>query len=147
MQRKREEYYEIVRNYFGDFTVNSVQNLLQQDRKSMDGSDKSPLKSDDEDATGLAPSKLSSASISLSEFEKKNFKQIKIDVLRTQPSMEAFRAPQVQSMMIRILFIWAVRHPASGYVQGINFLCAPLLLAYASEHVFNADKAEFNLRR
>lgn len=61
--------------------------------------------------------------------------------------MEAFRAPQVQSMMIRILFIWAVRHPASGYVQGINFLCAPLLLAYASEHVFDADKAEYNLRR
>ena len=75
LERKREEYYAIVRNYFGDFTVSSVQNLLQQDRKSMDGSDKSPVKSDEEDAAGLSlAAKMSSASISLSEFEKKNFK-------------------------------------------------------------------------
>lgn len=49
-------------------------------------------------------------------------------------------------MMIRVLFIWAVRHQHIGYVQGINFLAAPLLLAYASEHVYEADKAEFMLR-
>ena len=41
----------------------------------MDGSDKSPVKSDDEDAAGFSlAAKMSSASISLSEFEKKNFK-------------------------------------------------------------------------
>ena len=33
-------------------------------------------------------------------------------------------------MMIRILFIWSMRHPASGYVQGINDLAAPLILVY-----------------
>jgi len=46
----------------------------------------------------------------------------------------------MQCMMIRILFIWAVRHPASAYVQGINDICAPLLLVFLSEHVFAADK-------
>mmetsp|Transcript_36 Transcript_36/g.66 ORF Transcript_36/g.66 Transcript_36/m.66 type:complete len:93 (+) Transcript_36:501-779(+) len=51
----------------------------------------------------------------------------------------------MQSMMIRILFIWAVRHPASAYVQGINDLCAPLLLVFLSEFVLKADKNELAL--
>jgi hypothetical protein len=48
-------------------------------------------------------------------------------------------------MLNRILFIWAVRHPASGYVQGINDLCAPLLLVFLSEYVMKADIAEDKL--
>lgn len=35
--------------------------------------------------------------------------------------------------MIRILFSWSMRHPASGYVQGINDLAAPLLLVFLTE--------------
>jgi len=41
--------------------------------------------------------------------------------------------------MTRILFIWAIRHPASAYVQGINDLCAPLLLVFLSEYVLKSD--------
>lgn len=37
--------------------------------------------------------------------------------------------------MIRLIFVWAVRHPGSGYVQGINDLCAPLVLVFLTEHV------------
>lgn len=48
-------------------------------------------------------------------------------------------------MMTRLLFTWAVRHPASGYVQGISDLCAPLLLVFMSEFVFKADKQEYDL--
>lgn len=48
-------------------------------------------------------------------------------------------------MMIRILFTWAVRHPASAYVQGINDLCAPLLLVFLSEYILKADEAEKTL--
>lgn len=47
--------------------------------------------------------------------------------------------------MLRILFIWAIRHPASAYVQGINDLCAPLLLVFLSEYVIKADQDEENL--
>ena len=36
-------------------------------------------------------------------------------------------------MLIRILFTWTMRHPASGYVQGINDLAAPLILVYLAE--------------
>lgn len=38
-------------------------------------------------------------------------------------------------MMIRILFTWSMRHPASGYVQGINDLAAPLILVFLAEHI------------
>jgi hypothetical protein len=38
-------------------------------------------------------------------------------------------------MMIRILFTWSMRHPASGYVQGINDLAAPLILVFLTEYV------------
>lgn len=52
----------------------------------------------------------------MSAYEKKSIKQIKIDVYRTQPEVKIFSAQQVQIMMIRILFSWTMRHPASGYV-------------------------------
>lgn len=38
-------------------------------------------------------------------------------------------------MMIRMLFTWSMRHPASGYVQGINDLAAPFILVFLSEYV------------
>lgn len=34
----------------------------------------------------------------------------------------------------RILFIWAIRHPASGYVQGINDLVTPFFVVFICEH-------------
>ncbi len=34
--------------------------------------------------------------------------------------------------LIRVLYIWAIRHPASGYVQGINDLAVPFLLVFLS---------------
>jgi hypothetical protein len=121
--RKREEYFQIVKNYFGDFSNEAVQDLLNQDNKN----------------------RISSAKIQLSDFEKRNLKQVKIDVLRTQPEITVFKSDQMQCMMTRLLFTWAVRHPASGYVQGISDLCAPLLLVFMSEFVFKADKREYDL--
>uniref|UniRef100_A0A8C9M5E3 TBC1 domain family member 22A n=1 Tax=Panthera tigris altaica TaxID=74533 RepID=A0A8C9M5E3_PANTA len=35
----------------------------------------------------------------------------------------------------RILFIWAIRHPASGYVQGINDLVTPFFVVFMCEHI------------
>jgi hypothetical protein len=34
----------------------------------------------------------------------------------------------------RILYIWAIRHPASGYVQGINDLLTPFFQVFLQEH-------------
>jgi len=55
LKRKREEYAQIVQNYFGNFSLDAVTEIANK-------------------PNGV---------VQLSEFEKKNLKQIKIDVLRT----------------------------------------------------------------
>ena len=41
----------------------------------------------------------------------------------------------LQELFERILFIWALRNPASGYVQGINDLVTPYFLVFLHDHV------------
>lgn len=41
----------------------------------------------------------------------------------------------VQEMFERILFIWAIRHPASGYVQGMNDLVTPFYVVFLQEYL------------
>ena len=52
----------------------------------------------------------------MSAYETKNFKQIKIDVYRTQPEVKLFASQLMQTMLIRLLFVWSMRNPASAYV-------------------------------
>lgn len=49
----------------------------------------------------------------------KTYKQIRVDILRTNPTgfNPVFTSPVIQSLMCRVLLIWAIRNPASGYVQ------------------------------
>lgn len=42
----------------------------------------------------------------------------------------------------RILFTWAIRHPASGYVQGINDLVTPFFVVFLSEFVSKSVSQE-----
>jgi len=51
--------------------------------------------------------------------------QISIDIPRTNPHIELYSYEATQRSLERILYLWAVRHPASGYVQGINDLVTP----------------------
>ena len=37
----------------------------------------------------------------------------------------------------RILYIWAIRHPASGYVQGINDLVTPFFVIFLTEYIID----------
>ncbi len=46
-----------------------------------------------------------------------------------------YHKPHEQEMVERILYIWAIRHPASGYVQGINDLVTPFLIVFLQDHV------------
>ena len=62
------------------------------------------------------------------------------DVTRTQPEVKIFSHAIIQTMMIRILFTWSMRHPASGYVQGINDLAAPLIVVFLTEFVENLNE-------
>lgn len=63
------------------------------------------------------------------------YRQIHIDIPRMQPLISIFQQPIVQGIFERILYIWSIRHPASGYVQGMNDLVTPFFVTYLSEYV------------
>uniref|UniRef100_A0A8C6WMB5 TBC1 domain family, member 22B n=1 Tax=Neogobius melanostomus TaxID=47308 RepID=A0A8C6WMB5_9GOBI len=69
------------------------------------------------------------------EPHRDTYRQIHIDIPRTNPLIPLFQQPAVQEVFERILFIWAIRHPASGYVQGINDLVTPFFVVFLSEFV------------
>ncbi|XP_041083877.1 TBC1 domain family member 22B-like isoform X2 [Polyodon spathula] len=69
------------------------------------------------------------------EHHQDTYRQIHIDIPRTNPLIPLFQQAPVQEVFERILFIWAIRHPASGYVQGINDLVTPFFVVFLSEFV------------
>ncbi len=65
--------------------------------------------------------------------------QISIDVPRTNPHIELYGYEATQRSLERILYVWAVRHPASGYVQGINDLVTPFWQVFLGTYVADPD--------
>lgn len=59
-------------------------------------------------------------------------RQIRVDLPRTSPGLPIFGHPRMQRLMERVLYIWSVRHPASGYVQGINDMVTPFIAVLLS---------------
>ncbi|KAJ2719849.1 GTPase-activating protein [Coemansia sp. Benny D115] len=59
--------------------------------------------------------------------------QISIDVPRTAPGTPLLQYPRLQHSLGRVLYCWAARHPASGYVQGINDLATPFFHVFLNE--------------
>lgn len=60
--------------------------------------------------------------------ERTTLNQIKVDIPRT--SISILRDQRVTKLFQSILFIWAVRHPASGYVQGMNDILLPFFICF-----------------
>lgn len=65
--------------------------------------------------------------------------QISIDVPRTNPHLELYSYEATQRSLERILYVWAIRHPASGYVQGINDLVTPFWQVFLSMYISSSD--------
>lgn len=61
--------------------------------------------------------------------------QISIDVPRTNPHLTLYGFEATQRSLGRILYVWAIRHPASGYVQGINDLVTPFFQVFLSSYI------------
>lgn len=61
--------------------------------------------------------------------------QIVIDVPRTNPHIKLYSFDSTKRSLERILYLWAVRHPASGYVQGINDLLTPFFQTFLTQYV------------
>ncbi|KAK9328671.1 rab-GTPase-TBC domain-containing protein [Lipomyces starkeyi] len=69
--------------------------------------------------------------------------QINIDVPRTNPHLKLYSFEATQRSLERILYVWAIRHPASGYVQGINDLVTPFFQVFLSAYI-DADVESFD---
>ncbi|KAJ8660970.1 hypothetical protein O0I10_003192 [Lichtheimia ornata] len=61
--------------------------------------------------------------------------QIHIDIPRTNPGVPLYQYEATQLCLERILYQWAIRHPASGYVQGINDLVTPIFEVFLSAYI------------
>ena len=57
-----------------------------------------------------------------------------------------FHTSAVQESIERILYIWALRHPASGYVQGINDLVTPFYFVFLG-HRAHEERVSARRRR
>lgn len=84
------------------------------------------------------------------EPDKKTLKQIQLDVPRTNPNVPLFQQTLIQEILERILYIWGIKHPSSGYVQGINDLATPFISVFLSEYVDDpftcqVDKIDVNI--
>ncbi|KAH7118737.1 rab-GTPase-TBC domain-containing protein [Dendryphion nanum] len=65
--------------------------------------------------------------------------QISIDVPRTNPHLELYSYEATQRSLERILYVWAIRHPASGYVQGINDLVTPFWQVFLGAYISDPE--------
>jgi hypothetical protein len=66
--------------------------------------------------------------------------QILCDLPRTYIAL--LRCQRVQLLFERVLFVWSVRHPASGYVQGMNDLLQPFFFAFLAPHATGKNLGE-----
>ncbi len=108
LERKRRDYREIVEKYFGsDPRATSVESLS--------------------DAVKTAKSR---PALDLND---EILHQISIDVPRTCPDGPIFQFPQVKQSLLRVLYCWSIRRPATGYVQGINDLATPFFDVFLRE--------------
>lgn len=73
------------------------------------------------------------------EIYQEIYQQIHIDIPRMSQITPLFQQEIVWEIFERILFIWAVRHPASGYVQGMNDLVTPFFVVFLEECVYGQD--------
>lgn len=109
LQRRRREYWEAVEQHYGTSDENEGSN---DPSKPWLGLNTYTRLDQEEDVT---------------------MRQISVDLPRTCPGQALFHIPQVQLALERILYVWATRHPASGYVQGMNDLVTPFIFAFLSE--------------
>lgn len=78
------------------------------------------------------------------ETHQDTYRQIHIDIPRMSPEALILQ-PKVTEIFERILFIWAIRHPASGYVQGINDLVTPFFVVFICEYAEEEEVENFDV--
>ena len=72
------------------------------------------------------------SSAGMSDAEQVLLRQVLYDAKRTNPEIPLFHTDFVQRSLERVLFVYAQKHFATGYVQGINDLATPLYAVFLS---------------
>lgn len=80
----------------------------------------------------------------LLEEDQKNLRQILVDIPRTAPDFPLFHSEEVRLSLERILYIWSVRHPASGYVQGMNDIATPIFATFLAHEITDGEISNVN---
>ena len=78
---------------------------------------------------------LENPSKNMNDSEYKTYKQISVDIPRTMPEYKLFSFERIRKIMLRMLYVWSMRHPASGYVQGFNDLCTPFIVVFLNQSI------------
>jgi TBC1 domain family member 2 len=115
LERKRREYADAVKQSFGAGTTGS---------KNGTGSGLAGMASNPPVTTGRGRG-----------LDESIWHQISIDIPRTSPHIPLYQFEATQRSLERILYVWAIRHPASGYVQGINDLATPFWQVFLGMYI------------
>lgn len=70
-----------------------------------------------------------------SDQEQEMLRQILVDMPRTAPNIPLFHHEIIQKSMERMLYIWALRHPATRYVQGMNDIITPFYIVFFADTI------------
>lgn len=156
IERKRREYREAVAQHYvhgiGDDMHSSSDTLLNAKSDGNAGNSKSDTHG--KQNVNVAHSrntnsftKSSSTSSGMPSISKQGLlhstnqndddimmRQIEVDIPRTSPGQRLFQIHQIQQSLQRILYVWAMRHPASGYVQGMNDLVTPFMYVFLTKY-------------
>ena len=119
LERKRKEYLDGVRQAFGEGSIVNRQ-------RTNPGS--AGLMSNPPVTAGRARG-----------LDEALWHQIVIDVPRTNPHIPLYQFEATQRSLERILYVWALRHPASGYVQGINDLATPFWQVFLAVYITDSN--------
>eukprot|EP01071_Lankesteria_metandrocarpae_P008386 Lankesteria_metandrocarpae@DN4951_c0_g1_i1.p1 len=115
-KRRLDDYLNLVNDHFGD----SLFKELRRQASSQDQCDEELIHND----TCIE-------SITKSREEARILRQIRVDLPRTRPTgYTMLSSPRIYKLMERVLYCWSIRHPASGYVQGINDLLTPFIVVF-----------------
>ncbi len=85
--------------------------------------------------SAAGPKTTTSAQARVRGLDEALWHQISIDVPRTSPHLQLYSYEATQRSLERILYVWAIRHPASGYVQGINDLVTPFWQVFLGSYI------------
>ena len=89
------------------------------------------------DTCKIYDSRLEDPQKTMNDVDYKTYKQIAVDIPRTMPEFKVFSYDKIRKLMLRVLFIWSMRHPASGYVQGFNDLISPFVAVFLIDQINN----------